>query len=923
MMRGVAAGLTAQLVGRDEELALIRGLLDSARQGMSRAVVLCGEAGVGKTMLLGAAGMEACDMQHLRAVGVEAETELAFAGLQRLVHAYLAHAADLPAPQREAIGIAVGREFGRPPDPYLIGLATLNLLAAVASAQPTLVTIDDAQWLDRESLLVLGFVARRLDAEAVAMLFAARAGSDLSPLDGLEVVDVTDLAPGEALDLLQLVVGDRVDQRVAVDVLRSTGGNPLAIRELGTTLTAAQLDGSERLPEPLSVGRRLEEYYASVISQLPSNTRTWLLVAAAESTGDLAAVQSAVELMSLPADSAGPAERIGLVSIGRRLEFRHPLVRAAIYGASTSVDRQAAHLALARSIRKDVDPDRHAVHLAAGVTGPNEQVASELESAAARARRRGGLAARADLLVRAAALTPDPRDASRRLLEAAGAAFAAGSGRHSQAIVDSVALESLDPLDRARCRLLRVRVAAASGTEGASARVSAECLAAAEMSADRDAEFTCTALFDACLGAMVSDRLIEGASVVEIATAAREAVRDDQSVTGLLVRAFAALPIDGYRAAVPMIQRAIDRLLDPATPDEVVLDRHLLGITLCTVTLDHESTLAVAHRVDRIARSTGALGTLDTLLYAWSMTETIWGRLDRAEDLLAEGVQLHTVLARSSREFDIYRHPELAAWRGGDRAPIDELIQATAAAGAWVGHGALVAVCDVARIILELSRGEYAAAKAAGWRLIESDGFAMHTRVLPDLVEAAVRDGDPDTARYAFEMLEARADAAATPFALAGAARAAALVAQDDDVAEAAYLRAIERFGLIDARGELGRSHLVYGEWLRRRRRLLDARRQLEVAHQIFSEMGAHGWAERSRVELAVSGGRARRRSVHTARDLTAQERQIATLAADGLTNAEIGARLYISPQTVDYHLRKVYRKLDIGSRRQLRGRTF
>lgn len=900
----------------------IQRVLAATREGMSGAMVLRGEAGVGKTALLRAAAEDAADMRHLRLTGVEAETGLAFAGLQRFVQPHAAHVDGLPTPQRNAIDVAFGRSLGPPADRYLVGLATLSLLASVADGQPTLVTVDDAHWLDRESLLVLGFAARRLDAEAVAMLVAARYDADLSPFDGLDSVDVADLGPDDALTLLRHVVGSPVDRRVAEHVVRATGGNPLALRDLGGALTAAQLDGSERLPEPLTVGRQLEDHYAGVVAQLPAETRSWLLLAAAESTGDLAAVAAAASLTDLPAGAAGPAERAGVVSIRAGVEFRHPLVRSAIYSSATSSERQAAHLALARSIPKEVDPDRRAVHLARAATGPDEAVAEELEQAAARASQRGGFAARADLLVRAAALTPDPAAASLRLLDAAEAALRAGAGRQSQALLDSIAADTLDPLDQARCELLRANVAAVSGEQGRSAQVPAECLAAARMAGDRDQEFTQKALFEACLGAMNADRLIEGTTVEEIAMAARSAPRATVDVTSCLVAAFSALPLDGYRAAVPAIRRAISLLLDPATPDDIVLERHLLGVTLSTVTLDYASALALEERVDRIARCTGALGTLDTLLYAWSMTHTICGRLDTAEDLLAEGVQLHTVLARSSREFDIYRHPELAAWRGGDRAPIDELIRTTLEAATWVGMGSLVSVCDVARVTLELSCGEYAAAKALGLGLIDRDSFAMHTRVLPDLVEAAVRDSDLDVARRAYDLLVERATASETPFALAALARARALMSTDDE-ADDAYRRAIDSFSEIDVRGELGRSHLVYGEWLRRHRRPLEARQQLQAAHQIFSDMGAEGFAERARVELAASGGRARRRTVETSGELTTQERQIAMLASEGLTNAEIGSRLYISAQTVDYHLRKVYRKLDIGSRRQLRGRTF
>jgi DNA-binding CsgD family transcriptional regulator len=911
------------LVGREKELAQLAQLVAATRDGLSGAVVLRGGPGIGKTALLDAAVRAAPDLAHLHVAGVEAESDFAFAGVQRFAQSQLGDGATLPGPQRDAIDVAFGRSTGPPADPFMVGLAVLSLLADAATDRPTIVTVDDAHWLDRESLLVLGFAARRLDAEGVAMVFAARPEeTDLSPFDGLVALEVHHLGRDESLELLQLVVESPIDARVADRVVDATAGNPLALRDLGASLSEAQLDGREHLPEPLPVGARLEAHYTRAVGELPEATRTWLLVASAEPSGDLGAIGRAAADLGLPTDAAGPAERTGLVSVRDEVAFRHPLVRAAVYGAATGSDRRAAHHALARAIDASADPDRHARHLAAAAAEPDEVVADALEQAASRAEHRGGLAARADLLTRAAALSPDRQDVARRLLAAADAAFSAGAGRRAVTLVESIEPADLDVRSRASAKLVHTWGVSTSGEPHAAARISANALDAAAIAAEVDADLTQEALALACQGVTYADRLLDGTSVEAIADAAFRAPPGSDTTSRRLVEGFAALLADDFADAMPLVRRAIASLLDPATPDAEVLRWHILGITMCTATLDHESGWTLGLRADGIARATGALGTLDPLLYARSMTATIFGWLDTADALLAEGVQLHTVLARSTREFDIYRHPELAAWRGESRATIEEMAAPVVEAGTTMGHGAAVATVDVARTIHGLSCGDYASARAAGLRLVDGDQFAIHTRVLPDLVEAAVRDGDADVATEALALLRERATASQTQYARTVLARAEALLT-DDANADAAYEAAVDVATGTGYYSDLARAHLLHGEWLRRQRRPTDAREQLRTAHSMFTEMGAAGWAERARVELAATGEKTRARTVDATGELTAQERQIAVLAAEGLTNAEIASRLFISAPTVDYHLRKVFRKLDIGSRRQLRGRNF
>ena len=619
------------LVGRANERADLEQLVVATREGLSGAVVVRGEAGVGKTALLEAAVRDAPDLRHLHVSGVEAESGFAFAGLHRLLVGQLAGAAELPAPQREALDVAFGRSSGPAADPFLVGLATLSLLAQIATGRPTLVTVDDAHWLDRESLLVLGFTARRLDAEGVAMVFAARQeGMDPSPFDGLASIEVVDLPDEDALELLRMVVGGTVDRRVADRVLQATSGNPLALRDLGASLSVRQLDGSEALPEPLSVGRRMEDHYVTLVEGLPEPTQRWLLLASAEPSGDLAAITAAAIRLELTSDAAEPAERARVVALRGRVVFRHPLVRSAVYSAATAVDRRRVHHALAQVITPDVDQDRHVGHLANAAAGPDEVVAAELERAAERAEHRGGFAARAELLHRSATLTPDPGLAAGRTLAAAEAAFQAGAYRRCVALLADIDPKHLDGCQQARRQLVEAHSVGLSGDAGASGQISMKCLRAAALARGGDADLAQRALAMACTGAMLADRHLEGTTLEEIADSVRSTPAGSGGAEAMLVAAFAELVSDGYAAAIPAIERAVGALLDPATRDDVVLHRYVPGVTLCTVRLDHATAWALEDRAVRIARSTGALSQLDSLLYTMSLTATVLGHLDEA-----------------------------------------------------------------------------------------------------------------------------------------------------------------------------------------------------------------------------------------------------------------------------------------------------
>lgn len=723
-----------RLVGRDRELEQLHQLLDRARAGRSGALVVSGVVGVGKSALLESAVRSAEDLHQLRLVGVEAESLFAFAGLQRLLAPRLGLLDPLPVPQQRAIEVAFGLADGHAADPFLVGLATVTVLAQIAGDRPTLVVIDDAHWLDRETVVALSFTARRVDAEGVAMLFAVRPDEvDLSLFDGLDTIEVDDLAPD----------------------------------------------------------------------------------AAAEPTGELAAIERAAHQLGVAAESAA-AERAGIISIGETVEFRHPLVRSVMYGSSPSADRRAAHEALAVAIPRDHDPDRHVGHRAAAAAGPDEAVAAELEVAAMRAGLRGGFAARAELLTRAAALSLEPSEIGRRQLDAAAAAFTAGAFRRSSSQLEEIDPSTLSHRDGARFHLVDAETVAVSGEPRASALISTKSIRAALLAGPDHPDLARSAVSLACLGGMHADRLLEDTTFDEVARVARTVTSAEDGADIWLVEAFAALVLDGFEAAVPAVRRAIDGLLDPATPDDLVLRNSLLGITVCTAICDDVARWSLHERSLRIARETGALGLLDSLIFAASMSLTVWGRLDDAEALLTEGVQLHSVLSRSSREFDIYRHSELTAWRGGDRTEIEAIFDLTVDAASSMGHGATVVTTEFARVILAISCGDYPAATAGAVDLVEHERFGMQTRVLPELVESAVRSGRLDLADEAAVMFERRALATATPYALGLLERSRALVASDDH-AEARYLGAIERLAATSATADLARTHLVYGEWLRRR----------------------------------------------------------------------------------------------------------
>jgi DNA-binding CsgD family transcriptional regulator len=901
------------LLGRRSECQTLDRLLEAVRGGESRVLVVRGEPGVGKTALLQYAIDSASKLRVVRAVGVESEMELAFAGLQQLCAPMLDRIESLPGPQRDALATAFGLQAGDNPDRFLVGLAALGLLSEVAGDCPLLCVVDDAQWLDRASAQALGLIARRLVAESVALVFAARVGSDERELAGLPELVVEGLRAVDARALLASVIRGPLDDHVRDRIIAETRGNPLALLELPRGLTPAELAGGFGLPHAPPLAGRIEDSFQRRLSSLPAATRELLLVAAAEPAGEPVLVWRAADRLGLGVAEATPAVAAGLLEFGARVRFRHPLVRSAVYGAAAPEDRRRVHEALAEATDPDVDPDRRAWHRAQAAPGPDENVASELERSAGRAQRRGGVAAAAAFLERATELTPDPARRAQRALAAAQSKHDAGAPGAALELLGTAEAGPLDEVQRARVDVLRARIAFAS-SRGNDAP--ALLLQAAKRLEPLDVTLARETYLEAFSAAIFAGGLATGVGLREVAEAARRAPRSSRPPrpADLLLDGLTLLITEGHAAGVPLLKRALTAFRGESVSTEEELRWLWHACRVAMKLWDDESWFVLSTRAVQLARGVGTLTVLPQALNLHAGIHIFAGEFATAEALRDEE---HEVSAAIGLPDVAYTRLILAGWRGQE-AETERMIAASKRDAIARGEGRTIGAGDYAAAVLYNGLGRYADALAAAGRFSEQpEELVFSTWGSFELIEAATRTGRSALAADELGQLSEGTSAAGTDWALGVEAHARALLSEDE-VAEDLYREAIERIARTRARAWLARAHLVYGEWLRRQRRRLDAREQLRTAHGMLVAMGAEGFAERAARELLATGETARKVTAETRSALTAQEAQIARLARDGLSNPEIGARLFISPRTVEYHLHKVFAKLDISSRTEL-----
>ena len=903
-------GLQAGLEGRTRECALLDGLVGAIRQGESRSLVLRGEAGIGKTALLDYLIESASDVTVVRAVGVESEMELAYASLHQLCAPLLDRLEALPAPQRQALEIVFGLSSGPAPDRFLVGLGILSLLSEVDDGRPLLCVIDDAQWLDHASALTLAFVARRLLAEPVGIVFAAREESE--ELQHLPELEVHGLREGDARALLNSAVRFRLDERVRDQIVAETRGNPLALLELPRGLTATQLAGGFGMLETQAVPGRIEESYIRRLETLPGETRRFLLVAAAEPIGDPLLLLRASERLEISIAAVDEATD-GLLAIGERVTFRHPLVRSAVYRSASTPERRTAHLALAEATNRDVDPDRRAWHLAAAAAGPDEDVAKEMELSAGRAQARGGLAAAAAFLQRAVALTGDPARRVDRALAASQASLGAGIFDAARGLLATAEVGPLDELQRARLDLLRAE-AAYSESRGSAAP--ALLLRAAKTLEPLDLQLARDTYLDAWSSALFAGQLASPVGLHEISREAQAARRPDgdRRPSDLLLEGFSLAFTESRSAAAPVLGQAASRFAGSDVSIEEVLRWGWLATAAAVMVWDFDTCAAVATRGVELAREAGALSVLAVSVNVAAQASVLGGEFGKAARLVAEA---DSVIEATAAQVAPYGALVLAGFQG--REPwASELISTTVERYTAGGQGTAVQYARWAHAVLLNGLGRYQDALAAA-RDASDDTPELFVAVWAtiELLESAARCDEPELARDALDRVVTATAVAPTNWSLGIAARCRALLSEGE-AAEGLYREAIEQLGRTRLQPELGRAHLLYGEWLRREARRKDAREQLRMAHRLFVTVGMEAFAERARRELVATGEKVRKRAVDTRDDLTAQELQIARLARDGLSNPEIGARLFLSPRTVEWHLRKVFSKLGIHSRHEL-----
>jgi DNA-binding CsgD family transcriptional regulator len=912
-----AGAKLTHLLGRRAERVAIEHLLAQAQAGRSGAVVLRGEAGIGKTAILEYARdvAAASGFRVAYSVGVEPERQFAFAGLHQLCAPLLDRVGVLAEPQQVALGVAFGSHGGDAPDRFLVGLATLNLLGEAAEDRPLLCLVDDAQWLDEASAQLLAFVARRMAAEPMALVFALRDAnpSGVHPFSGLPELRIDGLGETDARQLLTGAIRAPLDPGVRDRIIAEARGNPLALLELPRSTSSGQLAGGFERPDTLSVPHRVEDEFRRRSGNLPADTQLLLVVAAAEPTGDVELLWRAAAQLGIARNAIEAAEAAGLLELDARVRFRHPLARSAVYRAATPPDRRRAHDALAAATNPQTDPDRRAWHHAQSAQGTDEDAAADLEQSADRARARGGLAAAAAFLQRAAELTPEPTVRTSRALEAAYAKHEAGASDDARALLAVAAAGPLDALQRARLDLLNAQIAFHT-TRGSDAPTM--LLNAAKKLAPLDPSLARETYLHALQASFHAGRLGHGRWLQTAAHAAQAAPAPPTPPrpVDLLLDGLATRFTQGFEASVTTLQQALEELRNH---DSLAADNRSwlwLACHIAAMLWDDEAIYLLASQDVRVARETGALATLPAALNALTSVLVLTGETARATELAA---QEQAITQATGGPPLPNAKLILAAWRG-QQPETSELYAAMVKEATGRGEGATIGLAQVALATLHNGLGNYDEALAAATPPVEYDELTFSSIALPELIEAAVRSGQPERAATAMELLGSRTRASGTQWALGLEARSRALLSTGP-VAEEQHREAIERLGRCRMATHLARAHLVYGEWLRREGRRRAARQQLSTAYELLSDMGADAFAERAARELRAIGEHPRKRTAQPADALTAHELHIARLVATGATSREVSAQLFLSPRTIEAHLRNIFGKLGITSRRQLK----
>ncbi|OFB43578.1 LuxR family transcriptional regulator [Mycolicibacterium sp. (ex Dasyatis americana)] len=923
-------GSGPSLRGRVSECSALRKLVSDAGSGGSAVLVVRGEAGVGKTALLDYVVEQAAGFRVTQVAGVESDMELAFAGLHHLCAPLLDHLDKLPEPQRDALSVAFGRGVGPAPDRFLVGLAVLSLLASAADDKPLLCVVDDAQWLDQVSVQTLGFVARRLLAEPVVLVFAVRDDRDGTAVDvlpGLPELRLEGLSDSAARELLDSVVVGRLDERVRDRLIAESRGNPLALLEVPRNVSAAERAGGFWIAGTRPSVGQVEEGFVRRIQSLPADTRRLALLAAADPVGDPVVFSRAAGYLGIGMDALAPAEAAGVIEFGPRMRFHHPLVRSAAYRAADVADRREVHRALAVATDPELDPDRRAWHAANAAAGPDDAVAADLEASAWRAQSRGGIAAAATFLERAAILSADPVLRSSRAIAAAAAKREAAAPESAYELLSLAELNPLTELQRAQVARLRAQMEftrSRGGLPGAPPVRHAAVLLieAARRLETLDDELARETYIEALAAAMFASRSQPEALLIA-AQAARDAVAQIDAPTrpiDFLLIGMATLVTDGLPAAAEHLRTALQLWCEHARRHDgravhwLASAFPIMQESMADELWDDALNARLAGEMIGYARATGALALLAPAIAYQAGVHVLEGEFVAAERLLEEADTIAEAIGHHPMK---YHKVELAAWRG-DVNEAGDLIEAGRAEGIAKGEGRLLGVTGYVAAVLYNGLGRYDEALAAVQQACEYRDLGFYGWCLLELTEAAVRVGKVDVAEDAVRRLEAGAGASGTDWGLGVFAGARALLA-DGAEADALFKECLDRLGRTRVRVQLARMHLCYGEWLRRQKQRTSARQQLNTAYDMFTKMGAHAFAERARRELIATGEKVRKQPLASGDELTAQEAQIAQLAGDGLTNQEIGAQLFISTHTVEWHLRKVFVKLGVRSRRQLR----